>query len=265
MIYFIGNSIIKNNEITSLSEQLPIGTDNEVYELFRVQNGHPLFLDDHIQRFLHTTASANITPPPADKLLSLIQWLIICNNITDSNVRLSISADGTLQGGFVPSSFPTKQMYENGVKASILMAERNNPKAKIYHADMRQAAQQQQLSTDTYESLLVNAQGEITEGSRSNAYFIKDNSLFTAPDNLVLGGIMRKKIIEICNREAINIVYHCVRLDELENYNSAFISSTPARILPVIQIENITFARQNPILDTLIDRMELEVQKQTNI
>ena len=46
---------------------------------------------------------------------------------------------------------------------------------------------------------------EITEGSRSNIFFLKDETLVTAPDNAVLNGITRKHILEICRENSIRL------------------------------------------------------------
>ena len=44
-----------------------------------------------------------------------------------------------------------------------------------------------------YEVLLVDRNGRITEGSRSNVFFVKGNKFYTGPSAMVLVGITRKK------------------------------------------------------------------------
>lgn len=262
-MYFIGNSIIKNDSIAPLSEQRITGIDNEVYELFRVEEGHPIFLSDHIQRFSNSLKTANRQiPEDFDKLKLLIDWLILCNGIKNSDVRLCLSPDGLFQGGFVPSVYPTKQMYKNGVNCSILNAIREHPTAKIYHAEMRTEAAEQQKCDDVYESILVDVDGLVTEGSRSNIFFVKDEKLFTAPTGKVLGGIMRKKIAEICQKERIEIDYVDIPLTTIEQFEAAFISSTPARILPIKSIAKLQYDVNNALIHRLIESMEEEVKKQ---
>lgn len=262
-MYFIGTSIIKDGEIAPLSDQTETGNDGEVYELFRVENKRPVFLKEHLNRFKNTLNVAGKTLPCFDKLDSLIEWLLLCNTITNCNIRLCLSKNGLFQGGFVASSFPTKQMYETGVKVNILKAMREKPQAKIYHADMRSKAEKQQESTDSYESLLVDNSGNITEGSRSNVFFIKDDSVYTAPDNAVLGGIIRQKVLEICKNKGIKIVMQSVKLDSIASYDSAFISSTPARVLPILQIGDIKYERANKTLNLIMEELEQEVRIQT--
>lgn len=262
-MYFVGTSIIKNDAIAPLNEQRITGADNEVYELFRVEQGRPIFLADHLQRFANSIHTANKQIPIGfDKLKSLIEWLIVCNEIQNSDIRLCLSPDGLFQGGFVHSVYPTQQMYENGVNCTILNAIREQPTAKIYHAEMRTEAARQQQRDNVYESILVDTQGYVTEGSRSNIFFVKDEKLFTAPDGRVLGGIMRKKIAEICKKERIIINYVDIPLETINQFDAAFISSTPARILPIRCIDELKFQNDNKTITKLMQAMHEEVDRQ---
>lgn len=260
-MYYIGNSIIKNGAVESLSEQEPIGIDNEIYELIRVENGKALFIADHLKRLQNTMSAAKLNTDIISKLPQLIDWLIICNQQNNCNIRITITPKGIMQAGFVPSQYPTKQMYEDGVKTSILDATRNTPKLKIYHAQMRNNAQEQQKREKTYESLLVDQDGNITEGSRSNVFFIKDDKVFTAPDRMVLGGIVRKIVIEICKTHNIPLIEIPVNVDDIENYDKAFLTSTPARILPINSIADTKYNKDNELLKRIMTEMEKLVNK----
>ncbi|MCQ2228667.1 MAG: aminotransferase class IV [Bacteroidales bacterium] len=261
-MYFIGTSIIKNGEITSLSEQEETGIDNELYELIRVQNKKPVFLKEHLTRFKNTLNGHNISLEYIDKLPGLIEWLTLCNPQSDCDLRLVVSPKGLFQAGFVTSHYPTKQMYETGVKVDILKAIRNNPKAKIYHADMRADAQRQQEKNGTYESLLVNPEGLITEGSRSNVYFIREGEIYNTPDNMVLGGIMRMKVIDICRSLGIKINNTPVNLKDISQYDAAFLSSTPMRIIPICDIEGTMFNQDDTTLRRIMSELDNEISKQ---
>ena len=118
-MYYIGNSIIKNGKVEPLSEQEPIGIDNEIYELLRVQNGKPIFLQDHLNRLRQTLLASGIDTNIISNIEQLIDWLIICNQQSNCNLRISINSKQTMQAGFVPSEYPTKQMYDKGVKTRI--------------------------------------------------------------------------------------------------------------------------------------------------
>ena len=262
-MYFIGTSIIRYTEIAPLHEQRETGADNEVYELFRIESGKPLFLDDHLQRFENSLRTAQRQLPlQISHLKQLIDWLILCNVIKDCDIRMCLSPDGLFQAGFVTSVYPTKQMYAEGVKCSVLNAIREHPTAKIFHAEMRSEAAQQQSSDNVYESILVDTEGFVTEGSRSNIFFVSGAKLVTAPDERVLSGIMRKKIIEICRNEKIEIEYMNIPLSSINQYDAAFISSTPSRILPINAIAGCKYRADNPLVVRLMNVMQSIIDKQ---
>lgn len=160
------------------------------------------------------------------------------------------------------SDYPTRQMYEDGIRCMVLNATRENPSSKIYHADMRSEARAQQESQDVYESILVNERQEVTEGSRSNLFFVKGDIIYTASDDKVLGGIIRKKLIDVCLRNNIKVELSTIKVDDLKSYDAAFMTSTPVRVMPISAIVGsggVTYDVRNALMRRVMDLMEEEV------
>ncbi len=259
---FTGTSIIKNNGIAPISEQLPTGIEKEVYEVFRVENKQPLFLVDHLKRFENSLLKAGKNLPLTfEQLSGLIDWLILCNPISDANIRLSLLPDGLFQAGFIRSRYPTAAMYNQGVLCLLMHQERENPSAKVFHAQMRHEAEAKQKEHKAYELLLVDHQERITEGSRSNTFFIKDNQLITAPEELVLEGIMRAKVLELAKEQGISICYEAISTNDVNTMEAAFITGTSPRILPIRQIEGIALDVSHPLMRQLMDALNQKIQK----
>ncbi len=261
---YTGICIIKNGSIEPLDEQEPIGDDNEVYEVLRIFSGKALFLPDHTDRWTNSMkATGREIPKWVGKLPQLIDWLIACNGIKDCDMRITASANGTIQCGFVETDFPSETQYANGVECQLLQAERATPSLKIFHSAMRHDAATQQAKTGAYESLLVNSQGEITEGSRSNVYFVDQQGVIhTAPDGTVLGGIMRKKVLSVCQDLGITIKFECVKASDIKSYVAAFLSSTPMRVLPINKIGDTSFDFGNIVVRKVVDGVNDLVKKQ---
>ena len=104
---------------------------------------------------------------------------------------------------FIPYLYPAPDMYRVGVEILSLNEVRNQPNAKITNLSLRTLADKIISDKNVYEVLLVNQEGFITEGSRSNIFFIKDKVVFTPPTSIVLPGITREKVLEICNNLGI--------------------------------------------------------------
>lgn len=261
---FIGSCIIKNGSIEPIDEQAHIGDDNEIYEVLRIEASHPLFLSDHLDRWRNSMkALGREMPKWTTSFDTLIGWLIACHTLPNCDMRIVSSADGTIQCGYVETEYPTADMYRDGVRVELLNAIRENPRLKIFHADMRSEASRQQADMGAYESLLVNKDGRITEGSRSNVYFIAaDGVIHTASDDDVLGGIMRKHVLALCQENGLKVQYELISPADVAKFDSAFLSSTPMRILPISEIEGHKQNAANTTLRNLMSAMEEVVQKQ---
>ena len=101
-----------------------------------------------------------------------------------------------------------------------------------------------------YEVLLVNEAGYITEGSRSNVFFVKKNKVFTPPTEDVLQGVTRQKIIESIEKQNIEFAMENIAFNDISNFESVFISGTSRRVLPVKSIleTNINYNVNNDLL-----------------
>ena len=91
----------------------------------------------------------------------------------------------------------------------------------------------------------MNENNLITEGSRSNIFFLKGEALTTAPDNVILNGITRKHILEICIENNIRVEFACVKAD------AVFITGTSPMVLPFCCIDNNFFNVNIPLIERL--------------
>jgi branched-chain amino acid aminotransferase len=69
---------------------------------------------------------------------------------------------------------------------------------------------------------------------------------------MVLSGITRKYIIDICRREGYNLVFEAAKVSDLSDFQSAFITGTSPMVLPVKSIDNHLFRTDNEIIKRLI-------------
>ena len=100
--------------------------------------------------------------------------------------------------------------------------------------------------------LLINDKGFITEGSRSNIFFIKDNKIITPPQKEVLNGITRRNILKICKQNKIDIIEESLNVSNIKEIDVAFLSGTSLKVLPVKQIEKHEFNIENEFLKRIM-------------
>lgn len=236
-----------------------------VYEVMRVIDGTPLFLDEHIERILNSAKEAGLKDVPVrSKFEKAISGLIKKNGPEDGNILLCIIPNkehSHILSWYVEHHYPSEKEYIKGVGIRTMKAIRKQPTAKVWNAELRSKAQYLISESEVYEVLLVDKKKNITEGSRSNIFFIRGDSLFTTPDTMVLQGITRKKILELANKLMIEVSEREIPLKDLPFYEAAFISGTSPGILPVSLIDKHRFNTSNEMMRKLMAAYDEKVKR----
>lgn len=243
--YFIFNGELRPNVLFKAFEN-----SGGIYEVLRVEKGVPLFMEDHLERFYHSASLAGKTIRfNSDQINRFILELIRENKVLTGNILLSCKEN--LKAFFIPHKYPDSKWYQTGVRCGILKAERENPNAKVFQTPVRQQADKLMEKQNLYEVLLVDHLNRITEGSRSNVFFVKNDALVTPPGKEVLMGITRQKTILLALETGIPVMEHDVFLDDLPHFQAVFITGTSPKILPVSQIGEWKFDPQNQLIQRL--------------
>lgn len=234
--YFLYNGLIL--PIDQFKNTLTEG-ENIIYEVIRVKDSAPLFLTEHLERFRHS-ADAMGYRINLEAIKGFIGDLLNANPVQQKNLRLMFNLDknghDNLLLYFIPSKYPTAEEKLNGVRMEVMEAERINPTVKFENKALRAVANEILSTQGCYDVLLADHDGLITEGSRSNVFFIHNDQLLTAPDHRVLGGITRQKVLEILKELHIPLIYRCIHVTELSNITGCFITGTSPGVLPVSRI-----------------------------
>lgn len=232
----------------------------DVYEVIRVINGVPVFYEDHFARMIKSlqllNKSLNIDISEFEYEIKLIADR---NSIQNGNVKISIGYEeqDTVMH-FIPHYYPSDNEYQFGVKTGFYYAERINPNVKAHLVDLRKNVNAYLNNNGLFEVFYVDRNNEITEGSRTNVFFIRGDKVFTCPPEKVLLGITRQKVIECLKELNIQIFETNILKDEISSYDAVFLTGTSPKILPVAAIDNITFSCNNKIMTKIrleYDRM----------
>lgn len=250
---FLLNDEIK--ESSEFSEKI-LETGLSIYEVIRVFKGKPIFLKDNIIRLGNSLKKSNIkTDPESLNIPAKLSRLIALEHISEGNLKyvLHFTTGNTDEYIFqVPHSYPTAQDYEQGVSTVTYAAVRENPEVKYINPDLRTLTNQLIREKQVYEVLLVDQEEFITEGSRSNVFFIKDSTLYTTPLKYVLPGTSRKRVFDICKKYRLPIEEKRIALADLPFYDSAFLTGTSPLILPINRIDNISYSVHSAFLRLLM-------------
>lgn len=236
-----------------------------IFEVLRVISGVPLFLDDHLLRLEFSAGKLGFGQPvDVQHIREMIYLLISKNQVQTGNIKIVVrhfQHKNSTWAYFIPYKYPSESDYKNGVGLGILQAERTNPEAKTIQPEVRETANKMIQSGGFYEVLLADNQGFIREGSRSNIFFTQGCTVVTPPSETVLNGITRRKIIEILKAGNYTWIEKTIALSDLGSFDSAFLTGTSPKVLPVRRIENLPFNPGNPLCTSIMDSYDRLVEE----
>lgn len=210
-----------------------------IYEVLRVINSKPLFLKEHLLRLEKSLGLAGENSPMDLKAIKkYVNQLISLNRVKDGNIKIVIN-QGNLYIFSVMAYYPTEEMYKDGVKTILYFGERTNPNAKVVDNSFREKVTKEMEAKEAFEAILINKEGFVTEGSKSNIFMVKGDKVYTAPAEGVLLGITRDKIIRACQEINLTVEEREVKYDEIKELDGLFISGTSPKVLPINRVEGI--------------------------
>lgn len=230
------------------------------YEVIRIINRKPLFLSDHFARFENTLASVDSGIKVENiPFGSMLYKCITDNNIENGNIKVEAIYDTeskTLEYicHEIPHHYPTDEQYKNGVPTLTFPYERENPHNKIWNQNLRDTVDKFIADNKIFEAVYVNSHNKITEGTRSNIFFISGDKLVSAQEKDILKGVTRKYIIDTAKRNGFVYEEKDIDLSEISNFDAAFISGTSPKILPIATMDNVRFDVENEKLRLLMQK-----------
>src|SRR5664280_2460221 len=228
---------------------------DSVYEVLRMSRSNPIFFSDHMERLAMSVKlqKKNILADIPDLHKAIIS-LARSDKKRESNLKIVFNYNGGIYNWliyYIEPIYPTELQYKNGVKGILFYAERKDPESKVINHKLRSSIFHKLILEGGYEAILVNENGVITEGSRSNIFFLKNDVLYTAPDNKVLGGITRKHILDICAEHEIAVKMVCQKAEKLSEYEAVFMTGTSPMVLAFNSIDDKKFKVRVPLIEKL--------------
>jgi branched-chain amino acid aminotransferase len=247
------NYYISDTEAIETGSREMEAVDGEIYEVIRITDGIPLFMEDHTERFFNSARLAGLEINiSSDEIERRIGLLIKINHVSTGNIRFSYHA--IFRAFFIQHKYPSEKDYRDGIHCALLHRERSNPQAKTLQENVRGTADQLLSKGGFHEVLLVDHNNHITEGSRSNLFFIKNGCFYTPSSSDVLPGTTRKRIIALIGDLGLPLTEQNIGTDELQSFEAAYITGTSPGILPIRKIENQFFDVDNRLMRDLMNK-----------
>lgn len=231
---------------SELSESLQKPVDIRIYyETIRVKDGVLLFAEDHLARLVNSVKGLEDFPVNTSAILSEAYSFVDLESVRNGSVRIVLTKESLLIHQ-ADIAIPGTELFENGINTSLLNWERKTPNLKIFRGDYKTRVNEKFKEANEhglpFELVLADNEGRLYEGSMSNLFVIRNGQVYSAPDDKILIGITRKRVIEALRRSGLELQTGMFRPEELDPSDDAvFVSSTPFDILPVRYIDGYEF------------------------
>lgn len=250
-----------------------------VYEVIRVYNGKMFTLTEHLKRFADSTESIGISLPfTSFRLAEMLEELLLKNNLQTGNIYMQVTRGTAPRNHLFPTGNVTPTLVAYTIKGVRPLENLKSGVKAISTEDIRWLrcdikslnllgnllAKQKASEQGCFEAILHRSQ-DVTEGSSSNIFMVKNGTVIThESNNLILKGITKDVILNVCTKNNIPVQERTFSLAELEEAEEVFLSSTTAEVMPVIEIDGkkIRSGIPGPLTQKLQDLFEKEIEKQ---
>ena len=229
-----------------------------VYENIRVVKGRPLFLPDHIERLLVSCQAIDLKHAiSADQLSQWIHDLVGKTDADAFNLKLLLIGapdpkNAALSIIPLAPKFPDKKLYSKGASIITVKYERQFPQAKTLNMLGSYLAFRKAKEAGCEDALLINRDGCITEGTRTNFLAFRGQTIISPPLEDILLGVTLKHVMTVASDAGFKIIHEPIPLSGLPSIDGACITSTSSKIMPLSIIDGVSI----PIPETLKNLMK---------
>ncbi|MCP4166616.1 MAG: hypothetical protein GY759_12095 [Chloroflexi bacterium] len=227
-----------------------------VYETLKVQRGKYIALDEHLERLSASVAGAGLSLDVDRSILKQWCFLAVAANHAEGQVRLVVvdlgepHADVFLyQMSYAP---PPVEEYEEGVQVTIYHGERALPLVKSFNTLVSGLARKAALKAEAHDALLVDRDGNISEGSNCNVFAVQHGILMAPPLGTILEGTVMTQVLELALTSAIPVQRLPLKLADVPTWDEAFLTSTRRGVLPIRTVGEHALGRPGPITRHLL-------------
>jgi len=260
IVYLNGKWVERDQAAMSPDDRGFIFADG-VYEVTKFYRGKAFRLPDHLERLKRSLKEIDIQFDQIEELEAISSDLLGKNNLTysDAGVYWQITRGAhsrvhffpdNVKPGFYAFAFPlpsATEKLQEGIKVIVqedirwkrcdIKSVSLLPNTMLYNEAVKNGAG---------ESILVR-DGFVTEATHSSVFVVKNGTLITRPlSNLILPGITRKVIFELCARHQIPLEEKLFSEEELFEMDEIFVCGTGSEVTPVVQVNKTIVGTGKP-------------------
>ena len=236
------------------------------YDVVGVWNGAFFRLDDHLRRFRASMGKLRLAPRETDaEIAAVLHRCVALSGLREAYVAMDclrgrpapglpyhpIHARNYVAAFAIPWVWVVSPgVQERGAHLVIagtlrIPAEAVDPTAKNFHwADLTRG-QFEAYDRGADFCLLLDRDGNVTEGPGFNVFVVKDGAVAT-PDAGVLEGMTRRSVLELCDEMGVPSAVRRVTADEAREADEIFLATTAGGVMPAARIDGRIMGTDRP-------------------
>ena len=229
-------------------------------------------LHDHTERMFKSAKTIGMKIPfSSEELINAQRKIVSLNNLKESYIRpmcfygsegLGIRFDNlsvhTIVAAWEWPHYMEPEAQEKGISVKVSSFKRQVrnevANAKINGNYVQSTvALNEAIEQGFEETLLLDSEGFVAEGSGENFFMVKDNKLITPDLDACLDGITRRTIISLAKELEVDFEERKIQLEEALESDEAFFTGTAVEVMPINAIDKKSIADglRGPITEKL--------------
>ena len=229
-------------------------------------------LHDHTERLFKSAKTIGMKIPfSSEELIDAQRKIVSLNNLKESYIRpmcfygsegLGIRFDNlsvhTVVAAWEWPHYMEPEAQEKGISVKVSSFKRQVrnevANAKINGNYVQSTvALNEAIEQGFEETLLLDSEGFVAEGSGENFFMVKDNKLITPDLDACLDGITRRTIISLAKELEVDFEERKIQLEEALESDEAFFTGTAVEVMPINAIDKKSIADglRGPITEKL--------------
>jgi branched-chain amino acid aminotransferase len=272
-IYVNGSLVHRDRAVVSVFDAGFMLGDG-VWEGLRVVQGHPVFLEAHLDRLYEgAKAIALDIGLSRDELAAALYRTLEANGMTAGvHVRLMVTRgpkstpyqDPRMSAGpatvvIIPEhKTPTAATVERGIALFTTHVRRGSPdvldpKLNVHSKLNDITACIQAANAGADEALMLDPHGFVATCNSTHFFIVRRGEVWTSSGMYCLGGITRSNVLRLCRENHIPALELSFSLTDVYGADEAFVTGTFAGITPVHEVDGrvIGSGARGPMVRTL--------------
>ncbi len=256
-VYLNGEYIPADEAKISVMDRSVLFGDS-LYEVIPVYDGRLIGEKQHKEPLHQGEQATQIASPlTADQWHDVFEQLLQRNNANQNNhmiyLQVSRGTETKRLHAWQADTQPTVFAYVNALPPIDMQAYEKGKKV-ITQIDIRRETcfikstalqvntimQHQAKEADAVEVILFR-DGKLTEGSTSNVFVVKNNTLLTHPANEhILNGVTRRIVIDCAQKNGIAVEECLLDKQQVLDADEVWLSSSTKEVCPIVQVDDHT-------------------------